>query len=138
MFAIVRTGGKQLKVEVGQKVSVEKIDAKIGSEFVLDQVLMVGEGDKVSLGTPLLSGAAVKTVIEDQTRTQKIIVFKKKRRQNYRRKNGHRQQQTILKIVDIIQDGQSSKSKVTVEAVSKEKAPVSEKKAPTKKAAKQD
>ena len=63
MFAIVRTGGKQLKVEVGQKVSVEKIDAKIGSEFVLDQVLMVGEGDKVSLGTPLLSGAAVKTVM---------------------------------------------------------------------------
>ncbi len=140
MFAIVKTGGKQLKVSVDQKVCVEKIEANIGDTVVLDQVLMISEGDKVSLGAPVVAGAVVKAIVEDQFRTKKIIVFKKKRRQNYRRKNGHRQHQTVLRIVEIVLDGKSVKaekpSKPKTEAEQAPKA--AEKKVATKKSVTED
>lgn len=110
MFAIVRTGGKQLKVSVDQKISVEKLDSPVGKEVVLDQILMISEGDKVSLGAPTVAGAFVKAIVEGQTRTDKVIVFKKKRRQNYRRKKGHRQHQTVLRVIEISVGGKSFKS----------------------------
>lgn len=125
MFAIVRTGGKQLKVSVDQKISVEKLDSPVGKEVVLDQILMVSEGDKVSLGTPTVAGAFVKAIVEGQTRTDKVIVFKKKRRQNYRRKKGHRQHQTVLRVIEIFVGGKSFKSEGKA-APKKEVAPKKE------------
>lgn len=96
MFAIFKTGGKQYKVQKGEVLSVEKLDAD--KEIVFEEVLMAG--DKV--GTPLVAGAKVKAEVVDQIRDDKVIVFKKKRRQNYRRKNGHRQDITLVKITDVI------------------------------------
>lgn len=94
-FAIFQTGGKQYRVQSGDIIKVEKINADGTVEF--DQVLMVG--DKV--GAPYVSGAKVVAEIVEQKRADKILVFKKKRRQNYRRTKGHRQHITVLKITDI-------------------------------------
>jgi large subunit ribosomal protein L21 len=110
MFAIVKTGGKQIKVSVDHKVSVEKIEAKIGDKVVLNEVLMICDGEKISLGSPFVANAAVTATVEGQERTKKIIVFKKKRRQNYRRKNGHRQHQTVLRILEIGVGGKALKA----------------------------
>ncbi len=96
MFAIFKTGGKQYKVQKGEVLSVEKLDAD--KEVVFEEVLMAG--DKV--GNPLVAGAKVKAEVVDQIRDDKVIVFKKKRRHNYRRTQGHRQYLTVIKITDII------------------------------------
>jgi large subunit ribosomal protein L21 len=101
MYAIVQSGGKQLKVAVGQSVAVEKIDGEAGAKVTLGQVLMIADGDKVSLGTPYLKGASVSAEVASQTRADKVIIFRKKRRQNYRRKKGHRQPLTVIKITGI-------------------------------------
>ncbi len=94
-FAIFQTGGKQYRVQAGDIVKVEKLNAEGKVEF--DQVLMVG--DKV--GTPFVEGAKVVAEVLEQKRTDKVLVFKKKRRQNYRRTHGHRQYITVLKITEI-------------------------------------
>ena len=94
-FAIFQTGGKQYRVQAGDIVKVEKLNADGKVEF--DQVLMVG--DKV--GTPFVDGAKVVAEVLEQKRTDKVLVFKKKRRQNYRRTHGHRQYITVLKITEI-------------------------------------
>lgn len=102
MFAVVKTGGKQYKVATGSIIKVEKIEGNLGSKVELDQVLMLGESSKASfVGTPVVKGATVTAEITSQFRDDKVIVFKKKRRQHYRRKNGHRQDLTELKILDI-------------------------------------
>jgi large subunit ribosomal protein L21 len=101
MFAVIRTGGKQYKVAKDDVISVEKLAAEPGSAVELGEVLMLGEGPEVTTGTPLIRGASVSATVVDQTRADKIIVFKKKRRLNYRRKKGHRQQQTVLRITEI-------------------------------------
>lgn len=101
MFAVIKTGGKQYKVAKDDVIRVERLSDDAGSSVKLDQVLMVVDGDKVSVGTPILSGASVTAEIVDHDRGPKIIVFKKKRRQNYRRKKGHRQDLTVLKITGI-------------------------------------
>jgi large subunit ribosomal protein L21 len=88
-------------VTEGDRVSVELLPGQVGDTITLDQVLMVGEGDQVQVGTPLVSGAAVTAEVTEQTKGPKIIVFKKRRRKNYRRKNGHRQLLTKLKITGI-------------------------------------
>lgn len=100
MFAIVRTGGKQYTVKTGDKIQVEKLEAKEGDKVDLEEVLYVG-GDKAKVGSPLVSGAKVSTKVVAQTRADKVVIFKKKRRQNYRRKKGHRQELTVLEITDI-------------------------------------
>jgi large subunit ribosomal protein L21 len=103
MFAVIKTGGKQYKVAKNSVIRVEKINGDLGSTIELHQVLMLGEASKPSyIGTPVVQGAMVTAEIVDQFKDDKIIVFKKKRRQHYRRKNGHRQQLTALKIIDII------------------------------------
>ena len=94
-FAIFQTGGKQYRVQTGDIVKVEKLNAEGKVEF--DQVLMVG--DKV--GNPFVEGAKVVAEVLEQKRTDKVLVFKKKRRQNYRRTHGHRQYITVLKITEI-------------------------------------
>ena len=94
MFAVVRTGGKQYRVAADDTILVEKLDGEAGAVIALD-TLMSGEGDAVTMG------GAVSATIVAQTKSDKVIIFKKKRRHNYRRKNGHRQQLTVLKITSV-------------------------------------
>ena len=101
MFAVIKTGAKQYKVAVGDVIKVEKLDGEAGTEISLDTVLMVGDDKGVKVGTPAVSGIIVTAEILEQARAAKIIVFKKKRRQGYRRKAGHRQEQTVLRIMGI-------------------------------------
>ncbi len=101
MFAIIRTGGKQYKVETGTKLRVEKLAADKGASFNFDEVLMVENDGKMSIGAPFVKGATVTAEIVDQVRGDKILVFKKKRRKNYRRTKGHRQDLTLIKITGI-------------------------------------
>jgi large subunit ribosomal protein L21 len=100
MFAIVRTGGKQYKVGVGDQITVERIAGDVGASISLDEILATA-GEVAKVGTPLVEGASVKAKILQQPRGTKVIVFKKKRRKNYRRKRGHRQELTVLKIEEI-------------------------------------
>lgn len=101
MYAIVMCGGKQLKVAQGDQVSVELLTGDVGSKLVLDQVLLIGDGDKISIGTPILANAKVNAEVVSHGKGKKVIIFKKRRRQNSRRKNGHRQPATVLKITGI-------------------------------------
>lgn len=102
MFAVIKTGGKQYKVAKDSRIKVEKIEGDLGSKIEINQVLLLGEDSKTSfVGTPTVKGAKVTAEIIDHFRDDKIIIFKKKRRQNYRRKNGHRQDLTELKIINI-------------------------------------
>ncbi len=101
MFAVIRTGGKQYRVAPDDVIQVEKLTVEPGGQVTLDQVLMIGSDDAVTVGTPLVAGATVSAEVVDQTRGPKIIIFKKRRRQNYRRKAGHRQDLTVLKITGI-------------------------------------
>jgi large subunit ribosomal protein L21 len=101
MFAIVKTGGKQYQVAVGDQVVVERLEGEVGSEVSLNEVLAIGDDAGPVVGTPTVPAAAVRAKIVQQPRSTKIIVFKKKRRKNYRRKHGHRQELTVLKIEEI-------------------------------------
>ncbi len=100
MYAIVQTGGKQYKVAEGDTLAVEKLEGNVGDRVALDTVLALG-GDKPQIGAPLVTGASVAAEIVDQSKADKVIIFKKKRRHNYRRKLGHRQMLTTLKITGI-------------------------------------
>jgi large subunit ribosomal protein L21 len=101
MFAVVKTGGKQYKVAAGDIIQVEKLPAEAGKGIELGEVLMLCDAGKVTAGAPLVAGAKVTAEVVAQSRTGKLIVFKKKRRQNYRRKKHHRQEFTVLKITGI-------------------------------------
>jgi large subunit ribosomal protein L21 len=101
MYAIIRTGGKQYQVACGDQLRVEKIEGNIGEDIDLEEVLMVVDGENVSIGKPVIEGAKVTAKIAEQGRAKKVIVFKKKRRQGYRLKKGHRQSYTALKIETI-------------------------------------
>jgi large subunit ribosomal protein L21 len=101
MYAIVNSGGKQYKVQEGEIVKVEKLTGNVGDKISFDKVLMFSDGDKVSVGTPLIKKAAVNGHIVEQGKHKKILVFKYKRRKRYRRKQGHRQQFTAVKIDSI-------------------------------------
>lgn len=100
MYAIIETGGKQLKVEEGQTIFVEKLDAQEGETVTFDKVLFVG-GENVKVGSPLVEGATVTAKVEKHGRGKKIIVFKYKPKKNYRRKQGHRQPYTKVVIEKI-------------------------------------
>ena len=102
MFAVLNTGGKQYKVSQGDLIEVEKLESDVGDKVTLSQVLMVGEGERVEVGSPYVSNCKVTGEVVEQGKGAKIIIFKKKRRKNYRRKNGHRQLFTQLKITEII------------------------------------
>ncbi len=101
MFAVIKTGGKQYKVQKDDKLLVEKLEGNEGDKITLDQVLMVVDGKKSKVGEPLIKGASVEATLVRQERGPKIIIFKKKRRQNYRRKKGHRQDLTMIQITGI-------------------------------------
>lgn len=141
MYAIVKTGGKQVKVSTGDKLRVERLAGEAGDKVTLSDVLLIGNGDKVTVGTPLVKDAAVEATIVEQKRDRKVIVFKKKRRHNYRRKAGHRQHLTVLEITGISTDGKKAaapKAAAKPAAEKKETAakPAAAKKPAAKKAAK--
>ncbi|PAT01815.1 50S ribosomal protein L21 [Candidatus Izimaplasma bacterium ZiA1] len=100
MYAVIETGGKQVRVEVGQTIYVEKLDANEGENFTFDKVLMVG-GESLQVGNPYLNGVTVDATIEKQGKQKKIIIFKYKPKKKYRRKQGHRQPYTKLIINSI-------------------------------------
>ena len=102
MYAVVKTGGKQYKVAPGEKLKVEQIPADVGAEVILDQVLLVGEGETVRLGQPTLAGASVRTTVVAQGRGEQIRIFKMRRRKHYQKHQGHRQNYTELKIDEIV------------------------------------
>jgi large subunit ribosomal protein L21 len=102
VYAIIQTGGKQYRVAPGDILRVERLAGERGDEVILDQVLLVAEGDQVQVGQPLVADAKVRGQIVRQGQGKKIIVFKKKRRKNYRRKQGHRQLFTALQISEIL------------------------------------
>ena len=101
MYAIIKTGGKQYRVEAGLKLKIEQIQADIGSELSIDEVLMVADGDNISVGKPLLSGASVQATVLEQGRHDKIRIFKMKRRKHYQKHQGHRQNYTEIQITGI-------------------------------------
>ena len=118
MHAVIRTGGKQYRVAAQEVIRIEKIAGDEGEIVLFDQVLAVGN----ELGAPLVSGASVAGRVVAQARADKIIVFKKKRRQNYRRKQGHRQDQTIVRIEEILTGGKKPSAKKPAAKTQKPKA----------------
>ncbi|MCB6183983.1 50S ribosomal protein L21 [Leeia sp. TBRC 13508] len=101
MYAVVKTGGKQYKVVIGEKLKVEQIPADINSEIVLAEVLLVANGESVTVGTPLVAGATVKATVVSQGRHDKVRIFKMRRRKHYQKRQGHRQNYTELQITAI-------------------------------------
>ena len=99
MYAVIRTGGKQHRVQIGEIVRVERLEADAGAAVVFDQVLAVGEGDAVKLGAPTVSGASVRGTVVEQGRAKKVLIYRYRPRQNAsRRRGGHRQDYTAVKI----------------------------------------
>ena len=126
MFAVIKTGGKQYRVTKDDMIVVETLAGEPGSTVRFEDVLMIGDDGKApSVGTPFLEQAAVFAEVVQQTRGDKIIVFKKKRRKGYRRKHGHRQALTVLRITDISPTGRKAdtKSKVKAKAKTEPKKP---------------
>jgi large subunit ribosomal protein L21 len=101
MYAVIKTGGKQYKVAAGEKIKVEQIAADVGQEIVIDQVLAVGDGSQIKVGTPLVSGATVKATVVAHGRHEKVRIFKLRRRKHYQKRQGHRQNYTELQIGQI-------------------------------------
>jgi len=101
MYAVIKTGGKQYRVVAGEKLKIEQIPADVGAEITLDQVLMVGEGESVQIGAPLISGATVQATVIAQGRHPKVKIFKMRRRKHYQKHQGHRQNYTEIVISGI-------------------------------------
>ena len=150
MYALVKTGGKQYRVSKDDTILVERIAAEEGAEVILNDIVMLADGDNVKIGTPKVDGAAVSATVMRQTRGPKIIIFRRKRRKNHRRTQGHRQDLTLLKINDIAEDAKklapakpaaktaTKKAATTTESAAKKPAPkaAAAKKPAVKKAAK--
>ena len=143
MYAVVKTGGKQYKVAKDDKIVVDRLEAEAGSALVLDEVLMVANGDQVNVGSPTVKDAVVGATVIRHTRGDKIMVFRRKRRKNFRRIRGHRQDLTLIQITDIATDGKlkpAAKKAETAKPAAKkaeaDKAPAAIKAATAKPAAK--
>ena len=138
MYAVVKTGGKQYRVAKDDKILVEHIDAEAGETITLDKVMMLGDGDKVTIGTPVVENATVEAEVVRQTRGPKIVIFRRKRRKNHRRLQGHRQDLTLLRIKDISEQGSKAAPKTAAKKAAKAapKAETAEKPAAKKAAAK--
>jgi large subunit ribosomal protein L21 len=133
MFAVIKTGGKQYKVAKDDKIAVETLAGEPGDMLKIKDVLMIGGSDNApTVGTPALDKAAVFAEVVEQTRSAKVLVFKKKRRQNYRRKHGHRQNQTILRIAEISPTGTKLEAAEKTAAKSAAKKPTAKKPAAKK------
>jgi large subunit ribosomal protein L21 len=129
MFAVIKTGGKQYRVAADQEIVIEKLEGEAGDTLVFGEVLMIGDGDKIDVGAPMIKGAQVVGEVVEQTRGAKVITFKKKPRNTYRRKLGHRQSQTVIKITEIL-----AKGGATAKKSERKPEPEAEAAAPAKKA----
>jgi large subunit ribosomal protein L21 len=98
MYAVIKTGGKQYKVAAGEKIKVEAIAADVGQEITIDQVLAVGDGADLKIGTPWVAGASVKATVVAHGKHDKVRIFKMRRRKHYQKHGGHRQQYTELQV----------------------------------------
>ncbi|MEK6222482.1 MAG: 50S ribosomal protein L21 [Chloroflexota bacterium] len=138
-YAIIESGGKQYRAVEGETIQVDRLHLEVGKKLDLKDVLLVSDGKKVTVGSPMVSGAKVKATVIDQFKAKKIIVFKYKSRQRYRVKQGHRQHYTLLEINKI--EGKAAAKKAEAKTEDKPKAEVikeakpAAKKAPAKKAA---
>jgi large subunit ribosomal protein L21 len=101
MYAVIKSGGKQYKVAAGEKLKIEQIPTQVGEKLSLDQVLMVSQGDKVSVGSPLVDGAVVSATVLGHGRADKVKIFKMRRRKHYQKRQGHRQNFTEVMIDEI-------------------------------------
>ncbi len=101
MYAVIKTGGKQYRVAAGEKLKIEQLPADIGAEIVLDQVLLVADGDNLKMGRPLVTGASVQAKVLAQGRHDKVRIFKLRRRKHYQKSQGHRQSYTEVRIDNI-------------------------------------
>ena len=119
MYAVIKTGGKQYRVQPGDVIVVEKLDGDAGSDFSFGDVLMLGGDKGVTLGAPLIAGAAVAATLVETRKGEKIKIFKKIRRQGYRRTNGHRQMESVLRITGIEGAGETAKWDGKVELITK-------------------
>lgn len=119
MYAVIKTGGKQYRVQPGDTIVVEKLDGDAGAELKFDSVLMLGGDNGVTVGAPLVDGAFVGATLIETRKGEKIKIFKKIRRQGYRRTNGHRQMESVLRITGIEGAGQSAKWDGKVELITK-------------------
>jgi large subunit ribosomal protein L21 len=120
MFAVIKTGGKQYRVSPGDMLIVEKLDGAPGDEIRFDQVMMMGEGEQITVGAPLVSGGLVRAVLVETRKGEKIKVFKKKRRQGYRRTGGHRQVESVLRVTGLEGAGQTAKWDGTVDLTTRQ------------------
>lgn len=102
MYAVIKTGGKQYRVAEGDQLRVEKLAAEVGAEVSFDEVLLVGEGESIKIGSPLVEGGAVKAEVVAQGRGEKIRIIKFRRRKHYKKEQGHRQYFTEVKITSIV------------------------------------
>jgi large subunit ribosomal protein L21 len=119
MYAVIKTGGKQYRVQPGDTIVVEKRDGDAGAELKFDSVLMLGGDKGVTLGAPLIDGAFVGATLVETRKGEKIKIFKKTRRQGYRRTNGHRQMESVLRITGIEGAGETAKWDGTVDLTTK-------------------
>jgi large subunit ribosomal protein L21 len=105
MYAVLKTGGKQYRVQAGESVRVEALPAEVGAAVSFAEVLMVGEGDNVRVGTPYVAGAKVNATVVSHGRGEKVRIFKMRRRKHYQKSQGHRQSYTEVRIDDIVAQG---------------------------------
>ena len=119
MFAIINIAGKQFRVEEGDQIKVPHLSTDAGKSLAFDKVLLVNDGKKVQLGSPLLSNASISATVVENGRGRKIRIFKKKRRKGYRRNNGHRQNYSLIKIDSISTTSKKKSTKKTKEKTSK-------------------
>ena len=138
MYAVIKTGGKQYKVAAGDYLKVEKLDGDVGSKVVIDKVLMLADGDDVTIGSPLVAGAKVNATVLSHGKGDKVMIFKFNRRKHYRKTQGHRQSFTEIKIEDINGKGAAKPAaakKETAAAKPAAKKPAAKKTAAAKPAA---
>lgn len=110
MFAVFETGGKQYKVAENDVIKVEKLEGEVGNTIKFERVLSLGDDKAVKIGTPQVEGAVVSAEVLEQKKDKKVLIFKKKRRQNYRRTKGHRQEITVVRIMDVSGKGEVKKA----------------------------
>lgn len=131
MFAVIKTGGKQYKVQEGDVLNVEKLNMEKEKKVTFDKVLLIEDEGKTLIGTPFVENALVRAEVIENFKDKKVLIFKKKRRKQYRRTRGHRQELTRIKIEEIIQGIKAAPKKKPAEVVKKEKEEVTpEKKVP--------
>jgi large subunit ribosomal protein L21 len=124
MYAVIETGGKQYRVELGTELEIDRLDAAPGDTVELGRVLLVADGDRASIGRPVVEGASVSASVVRQDRADKIVVFKYRPKARRRVKHGHRQDLTVVRVADIVFDGRSAATQARAEAEAAERARV--------------